>query len=134
MPFAPKPPIPAYMVRSVIIQLKGPKETEVIKQFNRELKRSRGYGATFKPAPKSKAKTKAKAKRKKKAKRKVAGADGGQTWSTNAKVAGNVESFEMTGAMDATMLAALELEVRRVAKRYDVEIGDFRVKARSRSG
>ena len=40
----------------------------------------------------------------------------------------------MTGAMDAAMLAALELEVRRVAKRYDVEIGDFRVEARSRSG
>lgn len=67
MPFAPKPPIPPYVVRSVIIQLKGPKETEVIKQFNRELKEvAKRYGATFKPAPKSKAKTKrAKAKRKK---------------------------------------------------------------------
>jgi hypothetical protein len=70
MPFASKPPIPAFMVRSVIIQLKGPKETEVIKQFNRELKEvAKRYGATFKPAPKSKAKTKAKAKAKAKRKK-----------------------------------------------------------------
>jgi len=48
--------------------------------------------------------------------------------------AGTVHYLEMTGAMDATTIAALELEVRRVAKRYNVEIGDFRVKTRSRSG
>jgi hypothetical protein len=40
----------------------------------------------------------------------------------------------MTGAMDATTIAALELEVRQVAKRYDVEIEEFRVKVRRRSG
>jgi hypothetical protein len=40
----------------------------------------------------------------------------------------------MTGAMDATTIAALELEVRRVARRYDAEIEDFRVKVRRRSG
>jgi len=48
--------------------------------------------------------------------------------------AGTVHCFEMTGAMDATTIAALELEVRQVAKRYDAEIKDFRVKARRRSG
>jgi len=48
--------------------------------------------------------------------------------------AGTVHCFEMTGAMDATTLAALELEVRQVAKRYDAEIEDFRVKVRRRSG
>jgi hypothetical protein len=42
--------------------------------------------------------------------------------------------FEMTGAMDATMVAALELEVRRLARRYGALIEDFRVKARRRSG
>jgi hypothetical protein len=40
----------------------------------------------------------------------------------------------MTGAMDASAIAALELEVRRVARRYDAEIQDFRVKVRRRSG
>jgi hypothetical protein len=40
----------------------------------------------------------------------------------------------MTGAMDASTIAALELEVRRVARRYDAEIEDFRVKVRRRSG
>jgi hypothetical protein len=36
--------------------------------------------------------------------------------------------------MDATTLAALELEVRLLAKRYDVKIEGFRVKVRRRSG
>jgi hypothetical protein len=48
--------------------------------------------------------------------------------------AATVHRLELTGAMDATTLAALELEVRQVAKRYDVEIEDFRVKVRRRSG
>jgi len=48
--------------------------------------------------------------------------------------AGAVHWLEMTGAMDATTLAALELEIRQVAKRYDAEIEGFRVKARRRSG
>ena len=36
--------------------------------------------------------------------------------------------------MDATTIAALELEVCRVARRYDAEIEDFRVTVRRRSG
>jgi hypothetical protein len=48
--------------------------------------------------------------------------------------AGPTERIEMTGAMDATMLAALELEVRQLARRYGAEIEDFRVKVRRRSG
>jgi len=36
--------------------------------------------------------------------------------------------------MDATMIVALELEVRRLVRRYCAEIEDFRVKARRRSG
>jgi len=36
--------------------------------------------------------------------------------------------------MDATMIAALELEVRQLARRYGAEIEDFRVMARRRSG
>jgi hypothetical protein len=36
--------------------------------------------------------------------------------------------------MDATTLAALELEVRQLAKRYRVQIEDFRVKVGRRSG
>jgi hypothetical protein len=47
---------------------------------------------------------------------------------------GTAYRLEVTGAMDATTLAALELEVRQVAKRYDAEIQDFRVKVRRRSG
>jgi len=39
----------------------------------------------------------------------------------------------MTGALDATTLAALELEVRQVARHYGVEIEAFRVKVRRRS-
>jgi hypothetical protein len=40
----------------------------------------------------------------------------------------------MTGALDTTTLAALELEVRQLAKRYDAKIETFRVKGRRRSG
>jgi len=36
--------------------------------------------------------------------------------------------------MDATMIAALELEVRQLARRYGAEIENFRVKPRRRSG
>jgi hypothetical protein len=59
------------------------------------------------------------------ARAKAAGARGG---------AGTVHRLEITGAMDATTLAALELEVRQVAKRYRAQIEDFRVKVRRRSG
>ena len=54
MPFAPTPPIPAYVTRLVVIQLKGPKDTALIRRFNKELKKlARKYGATFKKRPKS---------------------------------------------------------------------------------
>jgi hypothetical protein len=60
MPFASKPPIPPYVTRNVVIQLKGPKDTALIKRFNKELKRvARKYGASFKKRAKTKrAKTK----------------------------------------------------------------------------
>ena len=48
--------------------------------------------------------------------------------------AGTAQWLEMTGAMDASTIAALELEVRQVARRYDAEIEDFRVRVRRRSG
>ena len=48
--------------------------------------------------------------------------------------AGTVHWLEMTGAMDATTLVALELEVRHLAQRYDAEVEDFRVRVRRRSG
>ena len=48
--------------------------------------------------------------------------------------AGPVHWLEMTGAMDAAAMAALELEVRHVARRYHAEIEDFRVKVQRRSG
>jgi hypothetical protein len=48
--------------------------------------------------------------------------------------AGAVHRLEIIGAMDATTLATLELEVRQLAKRYDVKIESFRVKVRRRSG
>jgi hypothetical protein len=55
MPFASKPPIPPYVTRHVVIQLKGPKDTALIKRFNKELKRvARKYGASFKKRAKSK--------------------------------------------------------------------------------
>lgn len=48
--------------------------------------------------------------------------------------AGPAHRIGMTGAMDVTMIAALELEVRQLARRYGAEIEDFRVKVRRRSG
>ena len=48
--------------------------------------------------------------------------------------AGPAHRIEMTGAMDAAMIAALELEIRQMARRYGAEIEDFRVKVRRRSG
>jgi hypothetical protein len=64
MPFVPTS-IPPYVTRNVVIQLKGPKEQDVIKRLNYELKKvARKYGATFKKRAKSGSK-RAKAKRKK---------------------------------------------------------------------
>jgi hypothetical protein len=55
--------------------------------------------------------------------------------ATGARDAGPVHWLEMTGAMDASTIAALELEVRHVARRYHAEIEAFRVKVvRRRSG
>lgn len=48
--------------------------------------------------------------------------------------AGPAHRIELTGAMDARMLAALELEICQLARRYGAEIEDFRVKVRRRSG
>jgi hypothetical protein len=57
MPFVSKPPIPPRVIRRVIIQLKGPKDTELIKRFNKALKKiARKYGATFKKRAKTKRK------------------------------------------------------------------------------
>ncbi|HYB42080.1 MAG TPA: hypothetical protein VEL75_09950 [Candidatus Methylomirabilis sp.] len=64
MPIASYPPIPPRVIRSVTIQLKGPKDTAVIKQFNRALEKiAKKYGATFKKQPKA-SKKRPKAKRK----------------------------------------------------------------------
>ena len=64
MPFVPTP-IPPYVTRNVVIQLKGPKDEALIKRLNYELKKvARKYGAKFKTRPKSGSK-RAKAKRKK---------------------------------------------------------------------
>ena len=59
MPFVPEP-IPPYVTRNVVIQLKGPKEAKLIKRLNRDLKRvARKYGARFKKrATTKRAKTK----------------------------------------------------------------------------
>lgn len=55
MPFVSKPPIPPRVTRRVVIQLKGPKDTTLIKRFNKELKKlARKYGATFKRRAKTK--------------------------------------------------------------------------------
>ena len=48
--------------------------------------------------------------------------------------AGPARRIEMSGAMDAAMIAALELEIRRLARCYGAEIEDFRVTVRRRSG
>ena len=64
MPFVP--PIPSYVTRTVVIQLKGPKNEAVIKRLNRDLKKlARKYGATLKTgAARRRAKaTRAKARR-----------------------------------------------------------------------
>ena len=64
MPIAPKPPIPRHGSRRAVIQLKGPKDTALIKQFNKELKKvAKKYGATLKRPAKGRRK-KARAKRK----------------------------------------------------------------------
>ena len=55
MPFVPKPPIPPYVTRNVVIQLKGPKDDDQIRRLNRELKKvARKYGAKFKKRKKAK--------------------------------------------------------------------------------
>ena len=60
MPFVPTP-IPPYVTRNVVIQLKRPKDEALIKRLNDELKKvARKYGARFKSRPKS---TRPKAKR-----------------------------------------------------------------------
>jgi hypothetical protein len=57
MPFVSMPPIPPRVTRRVVILLKGPKDTALIKKFNRELKRvARKYGATFKRRAKTRRK------------------------------------------------------------------------------
>ena len=57
MPFASKPPIPPNVTRNVVIQLKGPKDTPLIKKLNYELKRvARKYGARFKKRAKTRRK------------------------------------------------------------------------------
>ena len=48
--------------------------------------------------------------------------------------AGPAHRIELSGAMDDTTVAALELEIRDVARRYGAEIEDFRVKVRRQSG
>jgi hypothetical protein len=56
MPFAPGP-IPPYVTRNVVIQIKGPKDEKLIKRLNYELKRiAKKYGARFKKRPKTKRK------------------------------------------------------------------------------
>jgi hypothetical protein len=46
MPFVP--PVPAYVTRTVVIQVTGPKDSALIKQLNRDLKKlARKYGATL---------------------------------------------------------------------------------------
>jgi hypothetical protein len=55
MPFASYPPIPPNVTRNVTIQLKGPKDTALIKRLNKDLKKvARKYGARFKTRPKAK--------------------------------------------------------------------------------
>jgi len=53
MPFVPTN-LPPKVKRNVVIQLKGPKRKEQIKQLNSELKKiAKKYGAQFKRRPKS---------------------------------------------------------------------------------
>ena len=54
MPFVPTY-VPPKVTRSVVIQIKGPKEKEEIKRLNKELKRvARKHGAKFKKRKKAK--------------------------------------------------------------------------------
>jgi len=54
MPFVPTD-IPPKVTRSVVIQLKGPKDEDQIRRLNRELKKvARKYGAKFKKRKKAK--------------------------------------------------------------------------------
>jgi hypothetical protein len=54
MPFVPKD-IPPKVTRSVVIQLKGPRDDDQIRRLNRELKKvARKYGAKFKKRKKAK--------------------------------------------------------------------------------
>ena len=62
MPFVP--PIPPYVTRNVVIQLKGPKDEALINRLNSELKKvARKYGARFKSRPKTSKRAKARRKK-----------------------------------------------------------------------
>ena len=78
----------------------------------------------FKMRPKTRKRAKAKRKssggRRRAARLARAKADGARGG------AGAVHRLEITGAMDATHPAVLELEVRQLAKRYGVKIESFR--------
>lgn len=67
-------------------------------------------------------------------KRRSAGGRAGARATSARGNAGTVHWLEMTGALDATTIAALELEVRHLARRYHAEIEVFRVKVPRRSG
>jgi len=63
MPFVPTP-VPPYVTRNVVIQLKGPKDEALIKRLNYELKKvAKKYGARFKKRPKTSKRAKAKRKK-----------------------------------------------------------------------
>ncbi len=63
MPFVP--PVPAYVTRTVVIQITGPKDSALIKQLNKDLKKlARKYGATLKTTGKSRRQKATRAKRK----------------------------------------------------------------------
>ena len=63
MPFVPTP-VPPYVTRNVVIQLKGPKDEALIKRLNNELKKvAKKYGARFKMRPKTSKRAKAKRKK-----------------------------------------------------------------------
>lgn len=54
MPFAPKP-VPPNVMRSVVIQVKGPKSEKQIERLNAALKKvAKKHGARFKKRPKAK--------------------------------------------------------------------------------
>jgi hypothetical protein len=63
MPFVP--PVPAYVTRTVVIQITGPKDAALVKQLNKDLKKlARKYGAILKTTAKSRRRKAARAKRK----------------------------------------------------------------------